>query len=118
MEALKKIQICSLCEKCSVKAQYESQIIALKKRYEEEIAFLKLTNTIGEASLNSILMLPIEKLRLTTRIKNCLKHAGKISVSDLVKMTDQDFLQMRHFGKKSLEEVKACLETLKMLKEE
>ncbi len=55
------------------------------------------------------LMLPIEDLNLSVRSYNCLKREGVESVGDLVAKTEQELLDMRNFGQKSIEEVKERL---------
>ena len=47
----------------------------------------------------------IEELDLSVRSHNCLKRAGKNTVGDLLQMTDEDFMQVRNLGKKSMKEV-------------
>ncbi|HEY0716295.1 MAG TPA: DNA-directed RNA polymerase subunit alpha C-terminal domain-containing protein, partial [Streptosporangiaceae bacterium] len=53
--------------------------------------------------------LPIEDLNLTVRSYNCLKREGIHSVGELVSRSEQDLLDIRNFGAKSIEEVKQKL---------
>ena len=62
------------------------------------------TAAAGPQSPN--LMLPIEDLDLSVRSYNCLKREGVSSVGELVQKTEQDLLDIRNFGQKSIEEVK------------
>lgn len=55
------------------------------------------------------LALPIEDLNLTVRSYNCLKREGIHSVGELVARSEQDLLDIRNFGAKSIEEVKQKL---------
>ncbi|MGB7962384.1 MAG: DNA-directed RNA polymerase subunit alpha [Propionicimonas sp.] len=55
------------------------------------------------------LALPVEELKLTMRSYNCLKREGIHSVSELVSRSEQDLLDIRNFGSKSIEEVKLRL---------
>ena len=55
------------------------------------------------------LALPVEELKLTMRSYNCLKHEGIHTVSELVSRSEQDLLDIRNFGSKSIEEVKQRL---------
>jgi len=70
-------------------------------------------NDIGpsptDAALAADLALPIEELNLTVRSYNCLKREGIHSVGELVARSEQDLLDIRNFGAKSIEEVKQKL---------
>ncbi|MFC0266294.1 DNA-directed RNA polymerase subunit alpha [Alloscardovia macacae] len=59
---------------------------------------------------NPELEIPIEDLNLTQRSYNCLKREGIHTVGELVKRTEQDLLDIRNFGMKSIDEVKEKLE--------
>ena len=48
----------------------------------------------------------IEDLDLSVRSYNCLKRAGIHSVRQLVEYSENDLLNIRNFGAKSIEEVK------------
>ena len=48
----------------------------------------------------------IEDLDLSVRSYNCLKRAGIHSVRQLVECSENDLLNIRNFGAKSIEEVK------------
>lgn len=49
---------------------------------------------------------PIEDLELSVRAYNCLKRQGVNSIGQLVECTENDLLNVRNFGAKSIEEVK------------
>jgi DNA-directed RNA polymerase subunit alpha len=53
--------------------------------------------------------LPIEELELTVRSYNCLKREGVHSVGELISRSEADLLDIRNFGAKSIDEVKAKL---------
>ncbi|MEE0653899.1 MAG: DNA-directed RNA polymerase subunit alpha C-terminal domain-containing protein, partial [Bifidobacterium criceti] len=55
---------------------------------------------------------PIENLNLTQRSYNCLKREGIHTVGELVNHTEQDLLDIRNFGQKSIDEVKEKLQSL------
>jgi DNA-directed RNA polymerase subunit alpha len=55
------------------------------------------------------LMLPIEDMDFSVRSYNCLKREGVETVGELVQKTEQDLLDIRNFGQKSIEEVKQKL---------
>ena len=62
-----------------------------------------------DAALAADLALPIEELNLTVRSYNCLRREGIHSVGELVARSEQDLLDIRNFGAKSIEEVKQKL---------
>jgi DNA-directed RNA polymerase subunit alpha len=64
-----------------------------------------------DAALAADLALPIEDLNLTVRSYNCLKREGIHTVGELVSRSEQDLLDIRNFGAKSIEEVKQKLTT-------
>jgi len=53
---------------------------------------------------------PVETLNLSVRSFNCLKRAGISKVSELLDMSEDEIIEMRNFGKKSLDENKQVLE--------
>lgn len=55
------------------------------------------------------LALPVEELHLTVRSYNCLKREGIHTVGELVTRSEQDLMDIRNFGAKSIDEVKAKL---------
>ena len=55
------------------------------------------------------LSMPIEDLDLSVRSYNCLKREGIHTVSELVSRSEQDLLDIRNFGSKSIDEVKLKL---------
>lgn len=52
---------------------------------------------------------PIETLELSVRAQNCLDSADIRTVLDLVNLTDEEALQIKNFGRKTLKEVKDVL---------
>jgi DNA-directed RNA polymerase subunit alpha len=73
----------------------------------------------GEEAQTGEKALPIEELQLSVRSYNCLKREGINSVGDLVEKSEQELVDIRNFGQKSIDEVKQKLEDLGMsLREE
>jgi len=73
--------------------------------YEDEVAFG------GEVELRA----PdarIEELDFSVRTYNCLKKANVLTVGELVQITEQDLMNIRNFGRKSLNEVRDRLAQL------
>jgi DNA-directed RNA polymerase subunit alpha len=54
----------------------------------------------------------VEELNLSVRSYNCLKREGINSVGDLVEKSEAELMDIRNFGQKSIDEVKAKLEEL------
>ena len=54
----------------------------------------------------------IEELNLSVRSYNCLKREGINTVGELVEKSEPELVDIRNFGQKSIEEVKAKLEEL------
>ncbi len=62
-----------------------------------------------DEQLAADLALPIEDLDFTVRSYNCLKREGVHTVGELIGRSEQDLLDIRNFGQKSIDEVKAKL---------
>jgi len=58
------------------------------------------------------LNLPVEDLNLSVRSYNCLKREGIHTVGELVARSEEDLLDIRNFGSKSILEVKVTLHNL------
>jgi DNA-directed RNA polymerase subunit alpha len=66
----------------------------------------------ADAFVAEQLSTPIESLDLTVRSYNCLKREGIHTVGELIGRSEADLLDIRNFGSKSIDEVKAKLATL------
>ena len=66
----------------------------------------------ADAFVAEQLSTPIESLDLTVRSYNCLKREGIHTVGELIGRSEADLLDIRNFGSKSIDEVKAKLTTL------
>ncbi|MGA0733120.1 MAG: DNA-directed RNA polymerase subunit alpha, partial [Candidatus Nanopelagicales bacterium] len=58
------------------------------------------------------LNMPIEQLDLTVRSYNCLKREGVHTVGELITRSEADLMDVRNFGQKSIDEVRAKLQML------
>ncbi|HBX80950.1 MAG: DNA-directed RNA polymerase subunit alpha [Propionibacteriaceae bacterium] len=67
-----------------------------------------------DEQLAADLALPVEELKLSQRSYNCLKREGIHSIGELVSRSEQDLLDIRNFGTKSIEEVKGRLAEMGM----
>ena len=68
--------------------------------------------SVQDAALAADLALPIEDLDLTVRSYNCLKREGIHTVGELLSRSEADLLDIRNFGSKSIDEVKAKLQSM------
>lgn len=66
------------------------------------------------AGKNTDLDKQVEELDLSVRSYNCLKRAGIHSVRQLVEFSENDLLNIRNFGAKSIEEVKDKLQSMEL----
>jgi DNA-directed RNA polymerase subunit alpha len=65
-----------------------------------------------DEQLPSDYQITIEELNLSVRSYNCLKREGVNTVGDLVQKSESELMDIRNFGQKSIDEVKAKLEEL------
>src|SRR5690606_28492720 len=67
------------------------------------------TGASNDAELESILSRNLDDFDLSVRTANCLKNAAISTVRDLVSRPEKDILEIKNFGKKSLEELQELL---------
>jgi DNA-directed RNA polymerase subunit alpha len=65
-----------------------------------------------QTQLTGDLALTIEELNLSVRSYNCLKREGINTVGELVQKSEAELMDIRNFGQKSIDEVKAKLDEL------
>ena len=65
-----------------------------------------------EAGLSPELAMPIEDLDLTVRSYNCLKREGINTVSELIALSEDQLMNIRNFGSKSVDEVRDKLTSM------
>jgi DNA-directed RNA polymerase subunit alpha len=83
--------------------------IKFEETFEEE------EETVVDEEFNRIKALlerPVDELELSVRSGNCLRAAKIRTLGDLVQKTEQEMLQYKNFGKKSLQEIKELLQSL------
>jgi len=88
------------------------ELFGLARELDETAEGIDIGPSPQDAQLAADLALPIEELDLTVRSYNCLKREGINSVGELIARTEADLLDIRNFGQKSIDEVKAKLEEL------
>ncbi|MDR2437048.1 MAG: DNA-directed RNA polymerase subunit alpha, partial [Endomicrobium sp.] len=63
---------------------------------------------------DNILNQPISIMELSTRASNSLKNASIETISDLVKIREEDLMNFDNFGKRTFEEIKSKLQKFKL----
>ena len=86
--------------------QYMGAFMALGETEGEEEIEVPSIFAPEDQETNAELDKQIEDLDLSVRSYNCLKRAGIHSVRQLVEFSENDLLNIRNFGAKSIEEVK------------
>jgi DNA-directed RNA polymerase subunit alpha len=85
------------------------ELFGLARELNVEAEGIDMGPSPTDAALAADLALPIEELDLTVRSYNCLKREGIHTVGELVSRSEADLLDIRNFGAKSIDEVKAKL---------
>lgn len=67
---------------------------------------------IGDSELEVVLAKNLDDFDLSVRTANCLKNASIATVRDLVSKSEREILEIKNFGKKSLEELQELLSRL------
>ena len=100
----------AVCQSANIINQHMSTFFMLDENAdEEEVASIFAPEG---PSKNTELEKQIEDLDLSVRSYNCLKRAGIHSVRQLVEYSENDLLNIRNFGAKSIEEVKDKLQSM------
>jgi DNA-directed RNA polymerase subunit alpha len=73
---------------------------------------IKVSAAQDQQQLTGDLALTIEELNLSVRSYNCLKREGINTVGELVQKSEAELMDIRNFGQKSIDEVKAKLDEL------
>ena len=97
----------AVCRGANIIHQYRGAFLSLIDDDQEEDAVESASIFAPEnTETNAELDKQIEDLDLSVRSYNCLKRAGIHSVRQLVEFSENDLLNIRNFGAKSIEEVK------------
>src|SRR5699024_5394605 len=88
------------------------ELFGLARELNVEAEGIEIGPSPVDAALAADLALAIEDLDLTVRSYNCLKREVIHTVSELVARSEADHMNIRNFGSKSIDEVKAKLNEL------
>jgi len=88
-----------------------SELVNLFGELAESVG-LTVAEAVKDTTLTGDLALTIEDLNLSVRSYNCLKREGINTVGDLVNKSEAELMDIRNFGQKSIDEVKAKLDEL------
>jgi DNA-directed RNA polymerase subunit alpha len=81
---------------------YDTEPVEQKQTKEEDLE---------KERIKKILMTNVEELELSVRAYNCLKSANIKTLADLVRRQESEMLKFRNFGRKSLSELTAKIES-------
>lgn len=102
--------VSAVCQSANIINQHMAAFLLLDEAAEDaEVASIFAPEG---PSKNTELEKQIEDLDLSVRSYNCLKRAGIHSVRQLVEYSENDLLNIRNFGAKSIEEVKDKLQSM------
>src|SRR5689334_5716859 len=85
------------------------ELFGLARELDEAAEGIEIGPSPADQALAADLAQPIEDLDLTVRSYNCLKREGIHTVGELIGRSEADLLDIRNFGAKSIDEVKAKL---------
>ena len=87
-------------------------LFGLAKELNEAAEGIELGAAPVESNLSPELAMPIEELDLTVRSYNCLKREGINTVAELINLSEDQLMNIRNFGSKSVDEVRDKLTSM------
>lgn len=87
-------------------------LFGLAKELNETAEGIELGAAPVESNLSPELAMPIEELDLTVRSYNCLKREGINTVAELINLSEDQLMNIRNFGSKSVDEVRDKLTSM------
>jgi DNA-directed RNA polymerase subunit alpha len=88
------------------------ELFGLAKELNAEAEGIEIGPAPVEVAASNELSTPIEDLDLTVRSYNCLKREGINTVSELIALSEDQLMNIRNFGSKSVDEVREKLASL------
>ena len=96
----------------SIMSEYLMLFIGLCKNVDDIPVIM--TERNEDPKVRTLEKMPIEELELSVRSFNCLKRANINTVENLISKTEEDMMNVRNLGRKSLEEIKQKLDELSL----
>ncbi len=87
-------------------------LFGLAKELNESAEGIELGAAPVESNLSPELAMAIEELDLTVRSYNCLKREGINTVAELINLSEDQLMNIRNFGSKSVDEVRDKLTSM------
>ena len=88
------------------------ELFGLAKELNAEAEGIEIGPAPVELASSNELSTPIEELDLTVRSYNCLKREGINTVAELIALSEDQLMNIRNFGSKSVDEVRDKLASL------
>jgi DNA-directed RNA polymerase subunit alpha len=88
------------------------ELFGLAKNLNAAAEGIELGSANTEVALSPELAMAIEELELTVRSYNCLKREGINTVAELIGLTEDQLMNIRNFGSKSVDEVRDKLQSM------
>ena len=88
------------------------ELFGLAKELNDEAEGIEIGPAPVELAASNELSTPIEDLDLTVRSYNCLKREGINTVSELIALSEDQLMNIRNFGSKSVDEVRDKLTSM------
>jgi DNA-directed RNA polymerase subunit alpha len=101
-------------EAVSYSAKILRDQLAVFMNFKDEEKTLKVDTKPMQSKSNSnnALLKPVSELELSVRSANCLQNANIKYIYELVSKTEGEMLRTKHFGRKSLNEIKEILQDM------
>ena len=95
---------------------YHFKLFADEKKLSLEATFESESKELGEEDLRmrNLLLTKLSDMGLSVRAYNCLKAADIDTFADLVSYSRSELMKFRNFGRKSLSEIDALVEKMKL----
>lgn len=90
-------------------AKILKEYLQLFINFQEEVEEEEKEFDDGVGEFKSLIDTPVDELELSVRASNCLRTFNIRTIGDLISQSEEDIFKIRHFGKKSLLEIKEKL---------
>lgn len=91
-----------------------TELFGLARELNEEAEGIDIGPSPADTFMAEQMSMPIEQLDFTVRSYNCLKREGVHTVGELLGRSEADLMDIRNFGQKSIDEVKAKIASMNL----